>query len=913
MKITFENSPNQSVDRQTNKYSSAQAVNATSFGERAADISGTVTDNNAYGVHGWTAEEVMQEAGAYDVTLQRNYMAVMSNSMSTEDFAKLQKEGIDPTDTEIEVVVTILDTIKAELIKSGTYVAGYTDQISGEELEAITGSKTLANTIQNEFAKNDIPVTTDTATQIMEAYNKAKELSTPSEGETKYLVENNVEPTIHNLYTAEHAGAYDANRQGKGYFSAELPGYYSKKAEGIDADTLKSQVEALLSEYGIEAKDETIEQGLWLVEKGIPLTKENMEQLSMVSKLELPIEDEKLIEGIASAMIDGKSALDANIYDTRNKYQKAVELAGKIEKFLESPSIKNQRLMEEARLKMTTEVNVRLIESGFSIDTADLEQLVEALRAAEEKQAQAYFPEEDTAKAVEFYSEYRETIQIWNEIPFLPVDTIGKFTDNQESFQLGQVYEEGKQLQAAYEKAGTSYETMGTEIRKDLGDSIKKAFSNVDQLLESMGQEPTETNRKAVRILGYNSIPITEENLNVVKEKEALLSQVMEKMKPAKVLQMIREGVHPLETDMNQLNSYLDGQADELNGQIEQYSRYLYELEQKQDITPEEREAYIGVYRMLRQIEKTDSAAIGRIVESGVNLSFDNILSAMRSAKKAGINITVDEQHGSIVQAETDEKNISEQLEQIKQIRNVNQTESRVIQLLQDCKMPVTVQNLMAADQLCFQKNRIFQKLREESKNPKAMEKMSEDLIDGMEDKETAQVAYQEFIQQSEEVLEEAVWDPEKNSTDIKALKLLNKQLHIAGEMARQEVYEMPVAIGDEMVSVRLSIQHGGQKRGSFEIRMNSQNFGEVTVFASVYENKISGCMVLGKEAAAEGLEEELKENLENAGYELQQFGFLANQDTKPFQMPEEAEAPETKELYQISKIFINLIRQKAA
>lgn len=77
------------VDRATTAYRTstrnAERAGRSSF---ALDISGTVTDNSAYAGHGRTAEEVMQKAGMDDITARRNYMAVMSNSVSDEDFAE---------------------------------------------------------------------------------------------------------------------------------------------------------------------------------------------------------------------------------------------------------------------------------------------------------------------------------------------------------------------------------------------------------------------------------------------------------------------------------------------------------------------------------------------------------------------------------------------------------------------------------------------------------------------------------------------------------------------------------------------------------------------------------------------------------------------------------------------------------
>ena len=57
------------------------------------DITGKVRENAAYGKEELkSAEEIAQMAGMTDVSVQRDYMAVMSNSMSDEDFANLMAE-----------------------------------------------------------------------------------------------------------------------------------------------------------------------------------------------------------------------------------------------------------------------------------------------------------------------------------------------------------------------------------------------------------------------------------------------------------------------------------------------------------------------------------------------------------------------------------------------------------------------------------------------------------------------------------------------------------------------------------------------------------------------------------------------------------------------------------------------------
>ena len=163
MKITFDHSnTNQNVDRATTAYRNTQKPRTERTGDYALDISGTVMDNNAYGGHGKTTEEVMQDAGLVeeqDLAAQRDYMTVMSNAMSQEDFQRLKEEGYNPGDMDIEEVVTIVDFIKAALIKGGTQVEGYTDDLDAETLSQITRSEGFARELYKQFKAHDIPVT----------------------------------------------------------------------------------------------------------------------------------------------------------------------------------------------------------------------------------------------------------------------------------------------------------------------------------------------------------------------------------------------------------------------------------------------------------------------------------------------------------------------------------------------------------------------------------------------------------------------------------------------------------------------------------------------------------------------------------------------------------------------------------
>ena len=76
------------------------------------DITGKVKENAAYGKEDLkSAQEIAQMAGMTNVSVQSDYMAVMSNYMSDEDFAELMKDGVNPTKIPAGETVSNLDRI----------------------------------------------------------------------------------------------------------------------------------------------------------------------------------------------------------------------------------------------------------------------------------------------------------------------------------------------------------------------------------------------------------------------------------------------------------------------------------------------------------------------------------------------------------------------------------------------------------------------------------------------------------------------------------------------------------------------------------------------------------------------------------------------------------------------------------
>ncbi len=157
----------------------------------------------------------MAEASGQNVDLTSDYMAVMSNSMSEEDFAKLQENGYQVGSTQAETAVTIVDHIKASMLEAGCihirlyrYIGyGYTD---GDHGRCRAGQE-----LNEAFSEAGVPLTEETAREAMEALDEAQALKTPGEDAMKYMVLHKKDPVIESYYTAQYSSLGDGEQTGQ--------------------------------------------------------------------------------------------------------------------------------------------------------------------------------------------------------------------------------------------------------------------------------------------------------------------------------------------------------------------------------------------------------------------------------------------------------------------------------------------------------------------------------------------------------------------------------------------------------------------------------------------------------------------------------------------------------------------------
>lgn len=953
---------------------------AAASGNIRWDSSSSVVGNQAYGNQKSKADDILDEASSYDAKNSKNFMVVMSNTLSDEDYGKLMENGGNPGDYEPEEMVTVVDEIKVTLAQAGVYIAGYTDQLDEAAVKEVTGSDTYAAAITHALESKDLPATEKNIKDCYQEIEKASHLTELSDGAKKYLLENNLNPTIDAMYKATYAGAKNASAQPEGYFGMGQEGYLAKKGAAEDLGEMEEQIKQVVLSAGLETDEQTMQEAHWLLEKGLALTEENLFRLQEINAITFPIGEKEAALAAADAISVGLTAKEADLtigdgYEQENNgyIAKAQEINEKTQNITDqdlAEAVRNGKIsnlwqlfqteateensepaddvqndakwisakkqLVEIQMHMSAQANLKLMRQGIHIELEPLDKLAQLLQKEESL----------------FHStELSDISEKTEEIKSMPAATIG--VSVQEAwmakgiFTLDRVYETGKSLTQTYAKMNESYEALMTAPRADLGDSITDAFRNVDDLLEETGMEVTEDNRRAVRILGYNHMEITEENMDAVKEADAMLNRVLSNLTPEKTLQMIRDGINPLEMNLDELSNYLQSVTDDTID-IEKYSRYLYRLEQNKEITAEEKDAYIGIYRLLRQVEKGDGAALGAVVANKQNLNLENLLSAVRTRKKGYVDAKIDDAFGLLSEIEKKGTSISDQIlnyyqqragqladdvsengqeqeenflyDEAENFRRMGSiSEERFNSLLED-GIPVNANNLLAEETLASQGNLLedlikLAKQKDRDKDfTQKLDRIKENLDKG---KETLDETYEDMETEAKEIIKAQALES-GSYIDVRSMASCARQMELLREHAKEENYYVPVQLEQEWKMLHVQIVNGnGQGKVSIDYKGNADGEGKAGAAFVVAETHIEGLIGVSHTEDVEKYqkiaEKCAKEILEKTGKEADitcVHSETVNVDTFMAAGSKEKQAT-TKTLYQVAKAFIHTMEQE--
>lgn len=871
---------------------------------------------------------------------RRNDMIVTASTTTSDDYKAAKDDGYD-------VIVTETDKIKAVLAKAGVDISIYGDDLSREQLTDITGSQTEAAMLVNQMKAYDIPATDDNIKAGTDAIDRAKSITNISNETKAYLVRNNMNPTVSNVYKATYSSSQVQNYKQKVGITDNVKQLYEE---------LKPQLKQILEEAHIDSSDENLNQCRWLIDEDIAVTPDNVllaNQIDGITAAGENVSSDFYARAVTEALAMGKKAADAtmsqdgltfdmarevcdvlseataedivtlesdNMPVTIENLSKLIAARGKdgaasqasankaldnqITDSREARLVTAQRKLEEARLSMTAEANLSLIKKGVSIDTEPIERVVELLKQQENKYYGALFGESSVEASDDRVRMYNNVCDIFNQMKQQPAYVLTLESSDDTVYEL---YTAGKAMKQSLE-AASGYETLMTSPRADMGDSISKAFQNVDDILKELQIETSESNRRAVRILAYNSTNITEENIKQIKSIDEQVQRAFSDMTPAVTLEMIKRGISPLDMSMSDISDTARQiKSENPDERDEKFSEFLWKLEKKNEISEEERDSYIGIYRLISQVEQSDGAVIGSLVNQGADITMKNLLTAVRTRGKSTMDYKVDdtfagvegvskgarideqiesayhtnclrdvldtlspekmefvqddswlemtpEQLRQAVYEANEDNALSEQYatEQLRQFNQAVSVPESVYAFLEKYDVKTTAVNLMAASRLMKNPSEAVRNLWEHGDSATARALLDETLRRFSESvknpKELAQ-AQETLADTAEHVMDSMIIEDRRTgSLDIRQMKLLCSQLRIASSMSRQENYIVPIETADGVTGMKLSIVRGEDKKGLVDIFLEDKKCGRVAAYFEAKENSVSAMIVTDDE-----------------------------------------------------------------
>lgn len=629
-------------------------------------ISGGVTaaTDNTYEGLLKEADDVKSQIMASASGAKLSLKALMMK-LSGADAVKLDEDGFNLTDATPDDMVNIIEKIKIELAMHSDDYVNYGTAVSKDKIESVTGSAATAANVESRMQGADIAVNDESVAEVKSTLEKSGELKPLSENTKNYMVANDIEPSIAGIYQAQASTSSSISADGV------TIGRYANAISDADFEALRPGIEKIIASAGLEVNDKTLADARAFIDAQIPVTKENLEykaQLDAIDIEKIQADSDEMLNKILDNMKLGGKAENTLVtgspiddirtaLDTINRaeYADAANVVSKGETFTiaslkleidarsfsieySAASVRtgNSEVMNQAsdvhqaadkaydtlvtaRVLMSANASIYLVKNNISILTTPIDELNSMLM--EYEQADGMYAEAQIA-----YTDVLEARKTLNEIVRNPARVFASMFD----------------------KMNETYEAVGTQIRGDLGDSLKKAVQgSADDIIKELGLEGTDEDKEAIKVLAANNMDMTKENVETVKSVNAMINNLIKNMKPETVLNMIKDGVNPMNASIEEVNEYLTEANDKASKDNEEkFSKFLYKLDRTNGITKEQRKQFIGIYQMMNIFTRDAGVAAGALIKQGAEVTMNNLMTAYNSRKHYDMDAVIDENTG---------------------------------------------------------------------------------------------------------------------------------------------------------------------------------------------------------------------------------------------------------------------------
>lgn len=831
---------------------------------------------------------------------------VINEMITPKGYSQMEELGITPDKDDPTKTIGVYERIQIEL---ATYCEDYNViglSIDKEKIEEILGSKAFAASVSKAMSSRNIDDTKKeniirsgqelTVDNMYKAnhsvganssiYPKPGAGTEPKvETDAVYIGEKEwkeLAPQIEKMLTKSGLEANEKNMEaGKWLISKDLP----LTVENIEKVNILNEIASMSDGDFKEYISENICKAMYFTgsAKGALLST-NTFDTSNINKYIKGL-DEVTQDEIESLESNNKTINFKNIEAIINKTKKDASTGNNVQEKNEVVSKANEmayskgwQAIIEARAVLTASSLTQLKIMGVNIDVTSIYDMVDAIKSSNDEVASSMLQLGRAEVSDKNISTFWGSVNGIYAIESAHVGSVSNMNidaslkENVDAIALWQKKNNsqyGMNLKGSLEKipgnnvpnfrfvkaAISTYEAVGTQVRGDLGDSYKKAFANVDTLIEENGLEVNEYNRRAVRILGYNSMEITPENIKDVKEKVAEIDYLVKNLTPKAVSYLIANDIDPMKEDIRSLNERLEAINEEIGADYnEKFSEYLWKLDRRSEISKEDRAKFIKLYRDIYSITKSDTSAVGAAMESGYELNLSNLLKAANSRKVSGYDRKlcleiISKLDASSAKAifKNDRGDLS--LENIAQIVNENISKddddeyiaTKLNNIKEMCNGAKDIDKLILAGDrevignvttlyMLNGGNKVFRDIKEEiaGKDSRAyidLENTLDEIENVLENEKIDE--FEEFYRASKAVVNEEVWAENPHYQDINTA-LFNSEIGKAMlASAKTRSYYIPVELNGETTNIHLTFKSGTDS--GMRIFIKESAYGEVS------------------------------------------------------------------------------------
>lgn len=886
----------------------------------------------------------------------------ISRCMTGEDAMDLSDEETpleEYTSSQLERAVS---RVKEQRSEKRQAVSDQVDQERQEEKERQDAAfqnaaeSGVPDSILKKLQESGLPLSSDNIARLTHAVSLTAQRFQLTPASMEFFVRSQFQVTPENI-----SGSVYGSRAGRQATHADT------MSDGQGFEQVREQVTEILEKNGISVTDSSMETARWLYENELPVTAENVRICQQLAELK-EMDDDILLGRIVDSIVDGVSAENADLTrPSREEASRAIRQFAETEDEVlrqtyttEADFIRARRQLEEVRLSMTIEAARAMSAKGIELDVSSLEKIVEELRVKEQEAKESLLMETGLPVTEGNAAKMTDAVEAARNVLTAPASILGAAIEAGDDLTLTELSDIATGQKEQFARMAQTYEAVGTEVRRDLGDSLKKAFGNIDDILKELGMETTGMNQRAVRILAYNQMELTQANIEQMKAYDAKVTALMQNLKPPVVAELIRREIDPLDCSLDELAASVDEIRDEIGYEDISFRRFLWKMDHQGEMTQEERQSMIGIYRLLDKIDKSDGAVIGQVIREGRELSLAALLSATRTRKAEGMDISVDEEFGGLEETVRNGIQIDQQIraaygaslaEKLRQnlspriLREAGETglELSMEELLERClaqgeteeerkayyqemadrvtgamedpegqwqqflealSMPDSVSNRMLAAEYLSNGFLEYGKLWKRRE--------SEDLMEAFDDPEELENIYGELDEIHQNDLAGKRESDDITYSDAVSLAKMAGGISFYQNLRRQQIYEVPIVTEQGVTACHVTLQSNSGKKGIVEISLDSEDLGRVQATFRVNGNRVRGfvtaektdCMTVCQEILS-GFEKDLEEN----GFTMESESLIQGSRRSLHKLQEgaadRAAGTKNKDLYQVAKCFL--------